>query len=257
VGELGEEEISMVSPIQARDAMARITQLATKTANLTDDFNKLYPLTRTYIQNRCFGETIDLDSEELSIFLSDPMHREQIVSRLAKALGELVSVKDPVKIDGKPIMLGKVKPFLWNRKRLECKKTIFNFVPVWNDFEAAFAEFLDHAKDVNSFSALAEYNTEFYVNYQKPSGALGQYFPDWVVQVEIEGVTEFWIVETKGRVWEGTKEKDAAVKYWCEQVSLESNTRWKYIRVNQDWWNKHSFGTFQALVTADENNLTL
>ena len=185
------------------------------------------------------------------------MHREQIVFRLAKALGELVSVKDPVKIEGKPIMLGKVKPFLWNRKRLECTKTIFNFVPVWNDFEAAFAEFLDHAKDVKAFSALAEYNTEFYVNYQKPSGALGQYFPDWVVQVETKGVTEFWIVETKGRVWEGTKEKDAAVKYWCEQVSLDSKSPWNYIRVNQDWWNRHSFGTFQALVSADELAPTL
>ena len=252
VGELGEEEISMVSPLSARDAMARITQLATKTANLTDDFNKIYPLTRKYIVSKCFNETIDSESEELSIFLSDPIHREKIVLVLAKALGEVVSVKDPVKIAGKPIKLGEIKPFLWNRKRLECTKTIFNFVPVWNDFEAAFAEFLDHANDVKAFSALAEYNTEFYVNYQKPSGALGQYFPDWVIQVEIQGVTEFWIVETKGRVWEGTKEKDAAVKYWCEQVSLESKSPWKYIRVNQDWWNKHSFGTFEALVIADD-----
>jgi type III restriction enzyme len=250
VGELGEEDISMLSQLSSRDAMARITQLATKTANLTDDFTKIYPLTRRYIEDRCFGESIDLESEELSIFLSDPVHREQIVSRLAKALGELVSVKDPVKIEGKPIMLGKVKPFLWNRKRLECTKTIFNFVPVWNDFEAAFAEFLDHAIDVKSFSALAEYNTEFYVNYQKPSGALGQYFPDWVVQIGTGDKSEFWIVETKGRVWEGTKEKDAAVKYWCEQVSLESKFPWKYMRVNQDWWNKHSFGSFNALVDA-------
>ena len=75
------------------------------------------------------------------------------------------------------------------------------------------------------------------------------------VQVEIEGSKEFWIVETKGRVWEGTKEKDAAVKYWCEQVSLESKTPWKYIRVNQDWWNKHSFGTFQALISASPETL--
>ncbi len=253
VGELGEEDISLLSPLSSRDAMARITQLATKTANLTDDFKKFYPLTRKYIQDRCFGASIDLESEELSAFLSDPMHREQIVSRLAKALGELVSVKDPVKIEGKPIMLGKVKPFLWNRKRLECTKTIFNFVPVWNDFEAAFAEFLDHAADVKAFSALAEYNTEFYVNYQKPSGALGQYFPDWVVQIGTGDQSEFWIVETKGRVWEGTKEKDAAVKYWCEQVSLESKFPWKYIRVNQDWWNKHSFGTFKALVDAQNS----
>jgi len=251
VGELGEEEISMLSPISSRDAMARITKLATKSANLTDDFEKIYPLTRKYIQSRCFNGEVDLESEALQTFLSDPLHRERIVSILAKSLGELVSVKDPVKIEGKPIKLGNVVPFLWNRKRLVCRKTIFNFVPVWNDFEAAFAEFLDHAKDVKSFSALAEYNTEFFVNYQKPSGALGQYFPDWVVNLELGGKTEFWIVETKGRVWEGTKEKDAAVKYWCQQVSLESKSPWNYVRVNQDWWNKHSFGTFESLITAE------
>jgi type III restriction enzyme len=183
------------------------------------------------------------------------LHREKIVSILAKSLGELVSVKDPVKIEGKPIKLGNVIPFLWNRKHLICTKTIFNIVPVWNDFEAAFAEFLDHAKDVKAFSALAEYNTEFFVNYQKPSGALGQYFPDWVVQLELDGKSEFWIVETKGRVWEGTKEKDAAVKYWCQQVSLESKSPWNYVRVNQDWWNKHSFGSFESLITAEKLTL--
>jgi type III restriction enzyme len=255
VGELGEEEISMYSPISSRDAMARITKLATKSANLTDDFEKIYPLTRKYIQSRCFNGEVDLESEELRTFLSDPLHREKIVSILAKSLGELVSVKDPVKIEGKPIKLGNVIPFLWNRKHLICTKTIFNIVPVWNDFEAAFAEFLDHAKDVKAFSALAEYNTEFFVNYQKPSGALGQYFPDWVVQLELDGKSEFWIVETKGRVWEGTKEKDAAVKYWCQQVSLESKSPWNYVRVNQDWWNKHSFGSFESLITAEKLTL--
>ena len=248
VGELGEEEISMVSPLSSRDAMARITQLVTKNANLTDDFKKIYPLTRKYITERCFGEYIDLESEELSVFLSDPVHREQIVSRLAKALGEIVSVRDPVKIDGKPIKLSATKPFLWNRKCIECKKTIFNYVPVWNDFEGAFAEFLDHAPDVTSFSALAEYNTEFFVNYQKPSGALGQYFPDWVVKIGTGKAAKYWIIETKGRVWEGTAEKDAAVQYWCEQVSAESQESWSYVRVNQAWWNKHSFGTFSELI---------
>jgi type III restriction enzyme len=254
VGELGEEDISMDSPLSSRDAMARITQLATKTANLTDDFIRIYPLTRKYIGDRCFGEAIDLESEELSVFLSNPVHREQIVSRLAKALGDLVSVKDPVRIDGKPIMLGKVKPFLWNRKRLECVKTIFNFVPVWNDFESAFAEFLDHAPDVTAFSALAEYNTEFFVNYQKPSGALGQYFPDWVVKIGSGKSATYWIVETKGRVWEGTTEKDAAVKYWCEQVSAETGESWSYVRVNQVWWNRHSFGKFSELISKNSSD---
>lgn len=192
---------------------------------------------------------MDIESEDLAVFLSDILNREKIAKVFAKALGDLVSVKDPVRIEGKPIKLSATKPFLWNRKRIECKKTIFNFVPVWNNFEGAFAEFLDHAPDVISFSALAEYNTEFFVNYQKPSGALGQYFPDWVVKIGTGKLAKYWIIETKGRVWEGTAEKDAAVQYWCEQVSAESQESWAYVRVNQAWWNKHSFGKFRELIS--------
>jgi type III restriction enzyme len=248
-GMLGDYETTIFSRLATRDSLAIITQEATRKARLTDDFNKIYPLLKKYVSTACFETKVDIESEEMAVFLSDILNREKIAKVFAKALGDLVSVKDPVKIEGKPIKLSATKPFLWNRKRIECKKTIFNFVPVWNDFEGAFAEFLDHAPDVTAFSALAEYNTEFFVDYQKPSGALGQYFPDWVVKIGTGKSVKYWIIETKGRVWEGTAEKDAAVQYWCEQVSEESEESWMYVRVNQAWWNKHSFGKFAELIS--------
>jgi type III restriction enzyme len=42
-----------------------------------------------------------------------------------------------------------------------------------------------------------------------------------------------WIVETKGRVWEGTAAKDDAIEHWCERVSAATGTVWRYMRVNQ------------------------
>jgi type III restriction enzyme len=42
-----------------------------------------------------------------------------------------------------------------------------------------------------------------------------------------------WIVETKGRVWEGTTAKDEAIKEWCERISEETGAAWRYLRVNQ------------------------
>jgi len=45
-------------------------------------------------------------------------------------------------------------------------------------------------------------------------------------------------------------EKDAAVKYWCDQVTISTKTDWNYIRVNQDFWNKHSFDSLAALLKA-------
>ena len=73
----------------------------------------------------------------------------------------------------------------------------------------------------------------FRVDYVKPSGAIGFYYPDWVaVQREMNGEIINWVIETKGRVWEGTEEKDDAMYDWCQGVSRTTGDSWKYIPVN-------------------------
>jgi hypothetical protein len=42
-----------------------------------------------------------------------------------------------------------------------------------------------------------------------------------------------WIIETKGRVWEGTRAKDEAILSWCRRVSEVTGDHWRYIRINQ------------------------
>ncbi len=64
--------------------------------------------------------------------------------------------------------------------------------------------------------------------------------------------SRYWIVETKGRVWDGTDAKDAAIRHWCEQVTALAAETWSYMRVDQGWWNQHHFATFAALVGAME-----
>ncbi len=58
-----------------------------------------------------------------------------------------------------------------------------------------------------------------------------------------------WIVETKGRVWEGTEEKDAAMSEWCRQVSAATGDTWKYLRVDQPEF-RPDFASFRKLVVA-------
>ncbi|MGC2579253.1 MAG: hypothetical protein WA376_16945 [Terrimicrobiaceae bacterium] len=73
----------------------------------------------------------------------------------------------------------------------------------------------------------------FRVDYLKLSGAIGFYHPDWVV-VQKDGSDEVnWIIETKGRVWEGTEAKDEAIEDWCERVSKQAGEVWRFARVNQ------------------------
>ncbi len=82
----------------------------------------------------------------------------------------------------------------------------------------------------------------------KPSGAIGSYYPDWVaIQKTDEGEVN-WIIETKGRAWEDTLAKDAAISDWCNKVSNQTGTRWCYLRVNQADFGDGNFLSFQDLV---------
>lgn len=135
---------------------------------------------------------------------------------------------------------------------MQADKTIFNFVATYNDFERSFATFLDGAKDVVRFAALGtteqgNSGTTFHIDYLKPSGAIGFYYPDWVVVQKAKGSEVNWIVETKGRVWEGTAEKDVAARDWCKRVSEATGKPWKYTRINQsEFTGEHA--TFRALI---------
>jgi type III restriction enzyme len=83
---------------------------------------------------------------------------------------------------------------------------------------------LAKASNVIRFAALGttdhgESGTEFRADYLKPSGAIGFYHPDWVVAQRSGSGEVRWVIETKGRAWESTAAKDAAIRHWCEQVT--------------------------------------
>jgi hypothetical protein len=58
--------------------------------------------------------------------------------------------------------------------------------------------------------------------------AIGFYHPDWVIVQKSEDGEINWIVETKGRVWEGTSAKDDAIQEWCERISEATGALWRY-----------------------------
>jgi type III restriction enzyme len=82
--------------------------------------------------------------------------------------------------------------------------------------------------------------------------ARGFYHPDWVlVQATPEGEVN-WIVETKGRVWEGTTAKDEAIEHWCARVSVATGMAWRYVRVDQTRFDSLKPLSFAQLVHAAE-----
>ncbi|MCS6996791.1 MAG: hypothetical protein NZ533_07525, partial [Casimicrobiaceae bacterium] len=78
--------------------------------------------------------------------------------------------------------------------------------------------------------------------------SIGFYYPDWVVVQKTASGEANWIVETKGRVWEGTAAKDEALTIWCERISAAVGATWKYLRVNQADFDRERPGNFEELM---------
>jgi len=223
-----------------QELLASITNKVIALAKLTNRFAELYPVVREYVTMRCFGREVDLDNDVVRSHLSRIELQEGIAKYLARKIAELTVERREIEFERTDFHLSETKPFSWRRNLppLEAKKTVFNYVATYNDFERRFAEFLDQAPDVLRFASLAtteqgESGTRFRVDYLKPSGAIGFYHPDWVVVQKTSDGEVYWVIETKGRVWEGTTAKDRAMREWCERVTRLTGQIWRYARVNQ------------------------
>jgi type III restriction enzyme len=240
--EVGEIEIVAGELPAAQELLASITNKVVDRAKLPNRFAELYPVVRDYIASRCFGKEVAVYEERLRSHLARLETQEGIAKYLARKIAELTIERRAIEFDRADFRLSETKPFSWRRNLppLEATKTVFNYVATYNDFERRFAEFLDkEAKDVVCFASLGtteqgESGTQFRVDYLKPSGAIGFYHPDWVVvQKTAAGEIINWIIETKGREWEGTTAKDEALKTWCSRISVATGRTWRYARINQ------------------------
>jgi type III restriction enzyme len=224
-----------------QELLGSITNKVIDRAKLPNRFAELYPAVRDYVTTRCFGQKVGLESDAIRSHLSRLEIQEGIAKYLARKIAELTIDRRDIEFERADYRLSETKPFSWRRNLppLVAKKTVFNYVATYNDFERRFAEFLDNkAADVLRFAALGtteqgESGTQFRVNYLKPSGAIGFYHPDWVVVQETKAREVNWIIETKGRVWEGTPAKDEAIREWCERIAEATGTAWRYVRVDQ------------------------
>jgi len=255
--EIHQTDILAVELPTAQELLASITNKVINRAKLPNRFAELYPLVRRYVTTRCFGRTVDLDKMTLRSHLARLELQEGIAKYLARKIAELTLERRNIEFEKADFRLSQTKPFSWRRNLppLEAKKTIFNYVATYNEYERRFAQFLDQAKDVPRFASLGtteqgESGTQFRVDYLKPSGAIGFYHPDWVVVQKTPVGEVNWIIETKGRVWEDTAAKDDAICTWCERVADKLGGTWKFRRVNQRDFDSAKWATFEDLVNS-------
>jgi type III restriction enzyme len=224
-----------------QELLGSITNKVISRAKLPNRFAELYPAVRDYVATRCFGRNVDLQSDAIRSHLSRLEIQEGIAKYLARKIAELTIDRRAIEFDRADYRLSKTKPFTWRRNLppLVATKTVFNYVATYNDFERSFAKFLDEAAgDVLRFAALGtteqgESGSQFRIDYLKPTGAIGFYHPDWVVVQKTKAGEVNWIIETMGRVWEGTAAKDEAIREWCERIAEATGTAWRFVRVDQ------------------------
>lgn len=224
------------------ESVAVIVRRVAERCGLPTAFSVLYPRVKQYVEQKCFDGPVSVDDETVRSHLAREDLRERIAAYLVEVVGALTAEQKPIAFEEERYRLSSTRPFRWRRNLpppCEATKTVFNYVATWNDFERRFAGFLDRAKDIARFSALGTTEqgtsgTTFRIDYLKPSGAIGFYYPDWVaVQSTADGEVN-WIIETKGRVFADTEEKDRAMRTWCERVEEATSEPWRYVRINQN-----------------------
>jgi type III restriction enzyme len=238
--EVHQDDVMSADLPMAEALLGTITNKVIHQAKLGGVFAQLYPSVRVYVSQRCFGKVVDLEEDIIRSHLRRPDLQDGIAKYLARKVAELIVERREIEFENKRFRMSDTKPFGWRRNlpAYQASRTIFNYVATYNPLERAFGIFLDKATDVLRFASLGtteqgESGTQFKVDYLKPGGAIGFYHPDWVVVQEENGKEINWIIETKGRVWEGTKDKDAAIRDWCARVSAATGETWRYARVNQ------------------------
>lgn len=228
-----EAEFSAENVPPVENLLSSLTSRVERHARLTGQFSELYPKVREYVQKRCFGGLVEPDSVPVRRALNDSGLLDVIARLFSRHIGILTTEAQPVKLIGEPSRLSDTAKFLWRRMVVPANKTIFNRVACYNDFEARFAEFVDHCDDINRFAALAEWFTEFHVQYLSKTGAVRLYYPDFVAVQATKDGSVYWIIETKGREFEDTDAKAVHMHRWCEGVAQESGQKWQYLKVLQ------------------------
>lgn len=224
-----------------RHVLGFFTQSIMKEARLVSGFNILYPKVEAFIKYQLFGQEVTLSDLQVLRNLSEAHAKKVLFDTFRKAINDLtVTDKGDAEIKTM-ISLKSVKPkVVDNQKYLIPNKSLFNKVIGDNEFELAFAAFLENnCKDVIAYAknTTGEGGVNFKMEYQSDDGNIRDYFPDFFVKTED---THTYIVETKGREEVNDLNKIRRLVNWCEDVNRAQDEReFHPVYIKQEEWEKH------------------
>lgn len=220
-----------------RHVVGWYTQTIIKDLRLVGGFDVLFGKVQGFIENRLFGRLVDLDDPNILKNLADVGVTRTIKDTVKAEINRLTvqdtgttSVQDRIK-------LSQTKPQVVRRRdAIESRKSMFNKIAGDNDFELAFAVFLNDATDVQSFFKNTE-ATKFRLEYQSAGGGIiRDYYPDFIAR-DTDGT--IWVIETKGREDIQDARKWDRLKLWCaDATEQDAPRRYRPMFVTQEEWER-------------------
>jgi len=214
----------------ASEIISFYTQIIAQALKLTAQFSTLVPKVEQFLREKAFGAAVDLDSKPVIQALSRPLTlalTEKVFFALIRP--RLTDEAVPV-VENAPQLLSTTPPFPYSGKVADVKRTLFNLTPCGNDFEQAFARFLDGSFDVETFANLGNLPRPLQLEYLDGEANLRLYEPDFVAR---DNAGRHWLLETKGREDLDVARKDARAEQWCADVTALAGAEWHYRKVPQ------------------------
>ncbi len=224
-----EREYSIPPAQTAEEVIGYYARRIAQNIKLPSQFAVLAPKVRDFFERKAFGQTVDLSDPVVIKAISSNIASYVVIKEFEKVLREMVIEQKEPQLISANRFLSSTPAFPTSKKVLEAKKTVFNYTPCDNDYELAFAKFLDKADDVKAFAKLPE-QFGFCIQYTDTLANIRNYFPDFIA-VNKDG--SHWIIETKGREDIEVKLKDNAAINWCNTATELTKTDWKYLKVLQ------------------------
>jgi len=224
-----QREYSIPEAQTAEEVIGYYARKIASEIKLPSHFAVLAPKIREFFRYKAFGREIDLSEKSAIKAISSKLAHYIVLREFVKLLRELVlEEKEPTLLPTE-LRLSYTQPFPTSKLLYEAKKSVYNFIPCDNEYERAFAKFLDTSEDIRSFAKLTE-QFGFCIPYTDTLANLRNYYPDFVA-VDVEG--NHYLIETKGRDDLDVLQKDNYARLWCEKASALCKVNWKYIKVMQ------------------------
>ena len=196
----------------------------------------LYGKLKSFLRDKLFGQTVDLEDANVARNLSETNVRYLIRETFKKHINALTVVDTGSTEVQNYIKVSNQKTFSIPRTQefLPAKKSIFNKIVGDSHFELRFAGFLDSAVDVNRF--IKNYiQLGFKMEYINNEAGISYYYPDFVIHLN-NG--DRFIVETKGAENLDDPRKIERLKTWCEDASRSTGKSYSCLYVKQEEWDK-------------------